>query len=173
MDAIPPDPGHDIRYLRREELTSAVIKSVLAFYEARKGASGMLAKDAVDPFALKPFLPYFTISEFHEDPFRLRYRLVGTEIVRFVRRDFTGTWLHESGWPDDIIALNLSLYQHVHATRRPLFGLSTVDWDDRSSYRFEWAVLPLTTDGVRATHGLGVDDYSQIASKPPIPLQPE
>ena len=31
------------------------------------------------------------------------------------------------------------------------------------------AVLPLTTDGTRATHCLGIDDYSQIATKQPIP----
>jgi len=173
MDQIPPDLGNDIRYLNREELTSGLIKSVLRFHDSHKTADGLMAKDAINPFALKHFLPYLTISEFHEDPFRLRYRLVGTEVVRFVRRDFTGVWLHESGWPDDIIALNLALYHHVYATRRPLFGLSTVDWDGRSSYRFEWAVLPLSTDGLKATHCLGIDDYSQIASKPPIPLRPE
>jgi hypothetical protein len=63
--------------------------------------------------------------------------------------------------PDDIIALNRGLYHHVYATRRPLFGLSTVEWDGRTSYRFEWTVLPLTVDGTRATHCLGIDDYSQ------------
>ncbi|MBL9035357.1 MAG: PAS domain-containing protein [Rhodospirillaceae bacterium] len=173
MDQEPPDIGRDIRYLERHELSSAVIQGVLAFWDKQRGDGDLMAKDAVDPFALRPFLPYLTISEFHEDPFRLRYRLVGTEIVRFVRRDFTGIWLHESGWPDDVIALNLALYGHVHATRRPLFGLSTVEWDGRSSYRFEWAVLPLTADGRRVTHSLGIDDYSQIRTRPPIPLPPE
>lgn len=172
MDEKPPDIGRDIRYLARHEVSSGMILAVLAFWDARRGDGDMMPKDAVDPFALKPFLPYLTISEFHEDPFRLRYRLVGTQIVRFVQRDFTGTWLHESGWPQDVIALNLALYGHVHATRRPLFGLSTVDWDGRSSYRFEWAVLPLTADGSRVTHCLGVDDYSQIQTRPPIPLPP-
>jgi hypothetical protein len=48
-----------------------------------------------------------------------------------------------------------------------------VEWDGRSSYRFEWAVLPLTVDGTRATHCLGIDDYSQIETKQPIPLSPD
>lgn len=170
MDSQPPDLGDDIRYLTRDQLTSVVIKAVLAFWDERKGPGELMPKDALDPFELKPWLPYLSISEFHEDPFRLRYRLVGTEIVRFVRRDFTGVWLHESGWPDEIIELNRALYHHVHATRRPSFGLSTVEWDGRTSYRFEWAVLPLTTDGVRATHCLGIDDYSQIETRRPIPL---
>jgi len=173
MDLQPPNLGDDIRYLAREQLTSAIIKAVLVFWDQHKGSGELMAKEAVDPFQLRPWLPYLTISEFHENPFRLRYRLVGTEIVRFVKRDFTGVWLHESGWEDDIIALNRALYHHVYATRRPLFGLSTVEWDGRSSYRFEWAVLPLTTDGARATHCLGVDDYSQIATKQPIPLSPD
>jgi hypothetical protein len=173
MDPPPPDLGDDIRYLTRDRLTSVVIKAVLEFWDRHKGSTELMEKAAVDPFALKRWLPYLTISEFHEDPFRLRYRLVGTEVVRFTKQDFTGIWLHESGWPADIVALNLALYGHVHATRRPLFGLSTVEWDGRSSYRFEWAVLPLTADGVRATHCLGVDDYSQIATRPPIPLVPD
>jgi hypothetical protein len=170
MEQGPPDLGSDIRYLTRDALTSIVVKGVLAVWDRHKGPDELMAKDLVDPFALRPWLPYLTISEFHDNPFRLRYRLVGTEIVRFVRSDFTGVWLHESGWSDDIIALNHALYHHVHATRRPLFGLSTVEWDGRTSYRFEWAVLPLTSDGARCTHCLGVDDYSQIASKSPIPL---
>jgi hypothetical protein len=170
MDLQPPDLGDDIRYLAREQLTSAIIKGVLQVWDRLKGSAELMAKADVDPFALKPWLPYLTISEFYENPFRLRYRLVGTEVVRFGKRDFTGVWLHESGWPDDIIALNRGLYHHVYATRRPLFGLSTVEWDGRTSYRFEWAVLPLTVDGTRATHCLGIDDYSQIATKQPIPL---
>lgn len=171
MDPLAP-PSEDIRYIASEELTSPVVRAVFAFWQARKGPSGMMRKEDIDPFALRPWLPYLTISEFHENPFRLRYRLVGTEVVRFVQRDFTGIWLHESGWEADTIALNLALYGRVHETRAPLFGLSTVDWDNRSSYRFEWGVLPLTADGVRATHCLGIDDYSQIASKEPIPRPP-
>lgn len=172
MNLRPPDLGDDIRYLERGQLTSGVITAVLEIWDRHTGSAELMAKEAVDPFELKPWLPYLSISEVHENPFRLRYRLVGTEIVRFVKRDFTGVWLHESGWPDDVIELNRALYHHVHATRQPLFGLSTVEWDGRSFYRFEWGILPLTTDGARVTHCLGVDDYSQIASKPPIPLYP-
>ena len=52
-------------------------------WDRLKGSAELMAKADVDPFALTPWLPYLTISEFHENPFRLRYRLVGTEVVRF------------------------------------------------------------------------------------------
>src|SRR5262245_23207213 len=121
MDELPPSLGDDIRYIHRHDVTSSVIKAVMSVWDRRQTPGGMMTKDAVDPFELKHWLPYLTISEFHDDPFRVRYRLVGTEVVRFVKRDFTGIWLHESGWEADIIEMNRALYHHVYTTRRPLF----------------------------------------------------
>ncbi len=52
-----------------------------------------MAKEAVDPFELRPRLPISPSPSSDEDKFSLRYRTEsGTEIVRFAKRDFTGVW---------------------------------------------------------------------------------
>ena len=49
MDLQPPDLGDDIRYLAREELTSAIIKGVLQVWDRLKGSAELMAKADVDP----------------------------------------------------------------------------------------------------------------------------
>ncbi len=157
------DFPEDIRLIDRSELTSKVVRGVAEYWDRHRLEGVLPPKTAIDPFALKPWLPYLSISEAYGDPFRMRYRLVGTEVVRVTQSDFTGRWLHESGWPADIIDINTALYRRVWERRLPLFGLSTVLWDGRVDFRFEWGVLPFSTDGTTVTHFLGVDDYSTMS----------
>jgi len=51
MDLQPPDLGDDIRYLTRNQLTSAIIKGVLQVWDRLKGSAELMAKADVDPFA--------------------------------------------------------------------------------------------------------------------------
>jgi hypothetical protein len=62
MELRPPELGDDIRYLTREQLTSIINKGVLEVWDRFKGSAELMAKNDVDPFALKPWLPYLTIS---------------------------------------------------------------------------------------------------------------
>ena len=165
------DFADDVLLIEREAVTSKIVIGVGTYWDLHGTEGRLPPKSAIDPFALKPWLPYLSISELYADPFRLRYRLVGTELVRLAQFDYTGHWLHATGWPQDIVELNTALYRRVWETRRPLFGLSTVEWDGRVDYRFEWAVFPFSTDGTRVTHCLGVDDYGAVSKPKRIPLR--
>jgi hypothetical protein len=152
----------DIYLLDREQVTSPVVAGVAAAWGAARGNLVMAPKQAIDAFALRPWLPYIVLTELYQDPFRVRYRLVGTALVEANKQDYTGIWLAESGWDQETIDLNMSLYQRLAETRAPIFGMSKVKWDMRLKYRFEWALFPLSEDGVMVTHCLGVDDYSAV-----------
>lgn len=54
------------------------------------------------------------------------------------------------------------IYAKAYETRLPVFGLSQVDWRDRTDQFFQWGLFPLGDDG-RATHCLSVDDFTNIA----------
>lgn len=152
----------DIFALERGQLTSTVVAGVAAAWDAARGDRAMPAKSAIDAFVLRPWLPYIVITDIHHDPFRVRYRLVGTAIVEANKQDYTGLWLAESGWLPETIDLNMALYRRAADSRMPVYGLSKVKWDMRLEYRFEWALFPLSDDGVTVTHCLGVDDYSAV-----------
>jgi hypothetical protein len=48
-----------------------------------------------DPAEIPQLLPLLRLYDVHRDPWRFRYRLIGTELVRVVGRDLTGTWFHD------------------------------------------------------------------------------
>src|SRR3546814_7649374 len=48
-----------------------------------------------DPLDIPELLPNIWMLDVKRDPLRFRFRLIGTEIVRFTGRDSTGQWLDE------------------------------------------------------------------------------
>ena len=157
--------GGQICFLERSEITSRLIPGIEAHWDRLRGDRPMPRRDEIDPVDLVPWLPYLSIVELHYDPFRVRYRLVGTEVARIIGEDFSNRWLEDTGWTPKSIALNRMLYERVVERRAPLYGLSTVDFDNRDDLVFEWVLLPLSNDGVRVSHCVSLDDLSTIAPR--------
>lgn len=143
-------------------VTSARINRILAYWQEQCRARLMPAKRDIDPAALKPLLPYLMIAEIHREPVRVRYRLVGTEAARFARGDYTGHWLHDSGWAGDEIASYVQQYSILIETRLPLLGTGHLIWDDGKEAVFEWGKFPLSEDGDTVTHCLGIEDVIPV-----------
>jgi len=56
---------------------------------------GLPGRQHIDPCAMVPLLRWIWMMDVGRDPLRFRYRLVGTEQVNVMGRDFTGRWLDE------------------------------------------------------------------------------
>jgi hypothetical protein len=153
----------------RAEIKSEMVAAVEAKWEAVRGTRAFPARRDVDPIAFQPWLPYLSLVEIHpaegNETLRVRYRLVGTEVARFAEHDFSNTWLDETGWDPQIITVNRALYRRVWESRKPVFGLSLVDWDKREEYSFEWGLFPLSEDGHDIDGCLSVDDFTGIAGR--------
>lgn len=154
-----------ICFVERGEITSRLIAAIEAHWNRLRGERAMPRRDEIDPVDLAPWLPYVSIMEIHYDPFRVRYRVVGTEVARIVGEDFSSRWLDETGWEPKSIALNRLLYEKVAATKRPLYGLSMVSFGGREDWIFEWVLLPLSGDGERVSHCLSLDDLAAISPR--------
>jgi len=154
--------------VHRLDITGGVasdrVNRIFGYWQDQCRARSMPAKRDIDPAALKPLLPYLMIAEIHAAPLRVRYRLVGTEAVRMARGDYTGHWLHESGWAGDEIASYVQQYSLLLETRRPLLGTGHLIRSDGKEAVFEWGKFPLSDDGETVTHCLGIEDV--------IPLRP-
>jgi hypothetical protein len=150
-------------FAERDQVESAIIASVENIWESLRGDRPFPARAEIDPLAFRRYLPYLSIMELHQDPFRVRFRLIGTEVARFSGEDFSGRWLHETGWSAVHQTVNLMLYRRLNDTGRPVFGLSKVDWRGNPEHVFQWALFPLgEADGV-VTHCLSADDFTPIA----------
>ena len=154
-----------ICFLERHEITSKLITGLEAHWNALRGERVMPRRGELDPVNLVPWLPYLSTMELHYDPFRVRYRVVGTEVARIVGEDFSNRWLDETGWGDSAIALNRLLYERVAESRAPSFGLSTITWQGKPDHVFQWALFPLSSGGEAVTHCLSLDDFSTIAPR--------
>jgi hypothetical protein len=64
--------------------------------DIRPAGSLMPSRRDFDPAAIPRLLPTIRLYDVHRDPWRFRYRLVGTELVRVLGCDPTGSWYHEN-----------------------------------------------------------------------------
>jgi hypothetical protein len=71
-------------------------RRVYDYWKSIHPASGIPGRQHLDPMALRDLLPGIWLVDVAQDPFRLRYRLVGTEVVEAMGRDVTGQWLDEA-----------------------------------------------------------------------------
>lgn len=90
------------RFLGLDEVRSETIRMVQGYWNRVRGSRRFPAKSDIDPAEIKSALPYILISEVQQNPLRVRYRLVGTESAHFAGEDFTGKWLHETDWGEDV-----------------------------------------------------------------------
>jgi hypothetical protein len=115
----------------------------------RKG-SRLPASADIDPLAIKSALPQVMITGISYDPFRVLYRLVGTEIVRWARFDFTNRYADELIFQDDGRDWT-DYYRAVVEARRPGFGVT--DWaaPDGPPYWAEFLISRCPTMARRST----------------------
>ncbi len=82
------------------EISSPNIHRLYDYWTAKRGLHHVPYRRDIDPADLKPLLPELTISEFETDPFRVRYRLVGTRVAEISGLDYTGLYLDQLDFGD-------------------------------------------------------------------------
>jgi hypothetical protein len=110
-------------------------------------------------------LPHLVIAEVTDPPISITYRLVGTAVVRLNGVDFTGFALNQGveggAWRD----YWQRIYERVVRDAEPLFGRDDYEYRDRSFLPFEWAILPLSSDGTHVDRVLEIE--AGIKQPPP------
>jgi hypothetical protein len=85
--------GNSVSPLSEEPIPAGL----LAYWTARRQASGVADKRDIDPTELEPaLLPFIGISEIEAETARIRYRLVGTGIAQRHGADLTGKYLDDA-----------------------------------------------------------------------------
>lgn len=96
-----------------------------------------------DPSAFANLLPFLLLSE-AEQPFRVRYRLIGTAVRDVAGSDFAGRYLddmlpegpEEEPWQDH--------YRRCFETARPLYGSCRIRTFAGGRMEYEFGIWPLT-----------------------------
>ncbi len=125
------------------EIEHPRLRALLAFWNARRGARAMPARDALDPLALWQWLGHLILVEAAGDS-DFRYRVYGTGLAEYIGHDLTGktTQVLRPG----VRAVVCREYAAVRDSARPLVVTHKRSVHARS-VAFEKLILPFSTDG--------------------------
>jgi hypothetical protein len=141
------------------QIASHVVAKMVAYWMRTRGDRIAPSWPEIDPAAIKPCLPYLLVAEVFREPFDLRYRLAGSEIVSSYGYDPTGKTLrgfdHGSSNPTWLV-----LYERVIEERRPVFGQYVPRVGRHEMFRVETVTLPLSQDGSSVDRIIELEDWS-------------
>jgi hypothetical protein len=136
---------------------SARVRELDAWWRKKAGHRALPDRADLDPAEIPLLLPYILVSEI-EHPFRVRYRLVGTEVVDVTGLNFTGHYLDQLIPPGDEESWQAH-YRRCYETARPLYGQSTVKTLAGGSFSYEYGIWPLTKGGSEVSQFVAMEDY--------------
>jgi hypothetical protein len=104
---------------------------------------GLPGRQHIDPVDIPLLLPNIWLIDVYRNPYRFRFRLVGTLVVDYAGEDNTGKWFDER-WPD----FDASVFIDVVETGEPSWarGRSKMR-PEKNYYELERVRFPLATDG--------------------------
>ena len=100
---------------------------------------------AFDPVAVVPCIGWILVADIVQDPFGVRYRLVGERLTALYGRELTGRDL-ESLYLPDFRARVLDAYQAVVIGRAPRYEMLKF-YDLPGKYDYHRLMLPFTRSG--------------------------
>ena len=136
------------------------IKQLHDYWLQRRGDRALPRRADIDPLDIPHLLPKVLLVDIERDPFRVRYRVVGTDAAEWQGRDFTGNYVDEVRFtkPDEILAL----YRRAAEEKTPTFRSDTWPKPNGVTRAVETAILPLSDDGEHVTQCLAIEDFQEF-----------
>lgn len=145
------------------QVTAPKVREAYRYWSDKRRDGRLPARADIDPIEIPRLLPYVVLSEVLRDPFDIRYRLTGTQVVQMNNLDLTGKRLndgiHQPEWQD----YWRRVYRDVVETGQPTFGADSYEYRDRSYAHFEWCLLPLAADGATVDMILEIEAFADRA----------
>lgn len=124
------------------------IQAIFRHWRKMAPAGRLPGRQHLFPTEIVKLLPGVWLLDVQRDPFRLRYRLVGTRVVNGIGRDVTGLWLDDAHPDMASTAGYLDRYRQVVDTSIPSWRRGRPRLSIRLDFEvIENVVLPLAGDG--------------------------
>ncbi|MGF1594831.1 MAG: PAS domain-containing protein [Kiloniellaceae bacterium] len=149
-------------YADDSELESEMIRTLLRWWRA-KCAGDIPDRADFDPADLKRLLPNIFMADVEQDPFRIRYRLVGTRATEATGMNITGRYL------DELMPANphepwMVYYRRAWEQRVPVFGCSEAPTISGGRFTYEFGLFPLRRGGREVAQFVAIEDYFDLTS---------
>jgi hypothetical protein len=155
------DPDRELDDVLARIRSSKVARGLRYWSSLRKGRK-FPARADFEPAEIKSVLPHVMITAISHHPFRVLYRLVGTEIVHWARTDFTNRYADELVFDQDERDWT-DYYRKVVDAGMPSYSIA--DWveDGGNPMWVESIICPLSDDGQIIDRCLAVEDYEPMS----------
>jgi hypothetical protein len=134
------------------QITSLRVAALHRYWQSKCRDGSPPLRVAIDPTEIPRLLPYLVIAEIEASPMRVRYRLVGTQVVEDNGSDFTNRYLEDCNFA--VEALLRECYRRLVETQAPVFAYyewHKVEWQGAKGAigANETGFFPLSSDGTR------------------------
>lgn len=143
---------------------SELVRMLYAWWEAARGDADLPDRSDLRPDEMRRLLPFMFIADAEHQPFRVRYRLVGTRAVEVTGFDITGYYLDEllsaephQPWMDH--------YRQAYVSRQPVLGTTTVPTNAGGMLTYEFGIFPLRKGAALIDQFVAVEDYFGFVSR--------
>ncbi|HXQ53259.1 MAG TPA: PAS domain-containing protein [Stellaceae bacterium] len=144
-----------------------VLGSLLRYWQVKRGTRALPSRRDIDPLEMGPdLLPHLLLADLLDRGTRVRFRLVGTSVVKRIGFDPTGRYLDgemSGGWWE----LLASLHRLVYSERAPVYAESQFVWGSGRRMRAQHLLLPLVQDGTDPAIALGGIAFASDEVFPP------
>lgn len=150
-----------------EVLNHATLSALFRYWNTKRDGRAMPARRDIDPIEMGPkLLPHLMLCELAERGNRIRFRLVGTFLVKRLGFDPTARWLADLPQSDYLEFLARMLRQ-THSEAAPLYAGSNFRWGANGRLEAHHLLLPLTTGGSEPNMVLVGTAYASDELYPP------
>ena len=126
---------------------SPTIRAASDYWQSIRPEYGLPGRQHLKPAAIPALLANIRLVEVVGDPARFKTRLVGSVLVEFFGRDYTGEW-HDETFPGFRESASQRDYLDVIATKQPRWKIGTpYQTRNKDHYKSERVLLPLARDG--------------------------
>jgi hypothetical protein len=156
------------RLLATSEISSfksrtPILERLLSYWNKKRAGRLAPTRADIDPVEIKKLLSHIMIVDLTTDPFRVRYRLVGTEITKVSHFDFTGHFLDQLSFESGDTMDWTDCYRQVAQSGLPGFGVVHWRTGDISRRWIEFLICPLSNDGITITQCIAAEDYEPLS----------
>lgn len=133
-----------------EIFNHATLGALFRYWDKKRNGRAMPARRDIDPIEMGPkLLPHLMLCELAERGTRIRFRLVGTLLVKRLGYDPTGQWLADLPRSDylDFLA---KLLRQTYAEAMPVYAASSFRWGVKGRLDAYHLLLPLTAGSTEA-----------------------
>ncbi len=150
-----------------EVFQHATLGALFRYWDSQRRGRKMPARQDIDPIAMGPkLLPHLMLCEVTEHGNEIRFRLVGTSLVKRLGFDPTGQLLADLRQSDYVDFLG-KLLRQAHAEAAAVYGESSFRWGIKGRLEARHLLLPLTAGGSEPKIVLVGAAYSSSEVFPP------